>query len=239
MDRETAVPSESRYFREAGMAVVAALLLTACSGGDSGADPGGEPADARGATAAEAPVLQPGRPGENASTIDPADAPTAAEWNHTDQAFAQMMIPHHGQALEMSRLAMTRAGSPEVTALARRIQGAQGPEIRVLAAWLAERDLAVPRTVDDVEAFDHDNHGHTEMAGMLTDEEMRALRAARGREFDRLFLRGMIHHHRGAIEMAQSVGRDGSDVLVAEMAADVTATQAAEIDRMRELLRTL
>lgn len=239
MRQGTRTPPDSRHLRGAALTILAGLVLASCSGGDPGADRDAEPTDGRTGTSTEAPLLQPGRPGEDASTIDPADAPSTAEWNHTDQAFAQMMVPHHGQALEMSRLAATRARSPEIKALARRIQGAQGPEIRVLAAWLTERNLTVPRAVDDADVFDHGNHGHTEMAGMLTDEEMQELRAARGRRFDRLFLRGMISHHQGAVEMAESVGKDGSDVIIAEMAADVTATQSAEIVRMRELLRRL
>ena len=76
------------------------------------------------------------------------------------------------------------------------------------------------------------------MRGMLTDAQMRRLAAARGAEFDRLFLHGMIQHHRGAIEMADAVAVGGSDLLVSELAADVKATQAAEISRMRDLLRS-
>lgn len=235
MGRTRNHPSDSRDLRKFAATVVAlAALLSACSGGTDG-----DPAPDAAGTTTKAPVLQPGRPGEEASTIAPEDAPTTASWNHTDQAFAQMMIPHHAQALEMAELATTRARSADVKSLARRIKGAQGPEIRALAAWLSERNLPVPRSVDDVEDHDHGRHGHMSMAGMLTEEQMAALRAARGQEFDRLFLRGMIRHHRGAIEMAESVGKDGTDVLVAEMAADVTATQSAEISRMRELLRTL
>lgn len=226
-DRPTGLPRR----RLAALAAASALLLAGCSGEPAAAP--AEPEDS-GTT-----ILQPGRPGEPAGTIAAEDVPGAAQWNHTDAAFAQMMIPHHAQALEMSRLAATRAHSPAVKALARRIRGAQGPEIIALAAWLDQRGLKVPAAAEDHSAYDHGAHGHTPMAGMLTEEQMDALRSARGRRFDRLFLEGMIRHHRGAVEMAESVGRDGSDVVIGEMAADVAATQSAEITRMRELLARL
>lgn len=211
------------------LVVIAALGLGGC-GGDA------EPA----AQKASGPtILQPGKPGEPPATVGPDAAPTPNPSNHDDIAFAQMMVPHHAQALEMARLAQENAASPDVVALARRIQGAQGPEIITLAAWLEERGIQVPTSRDDASAFDHGEHGHQHMAGMLSDEQMEALRAARGKRFDRLFLEGMIRHHAGAIEMAATVGSKGSDTLIAEMAADVTATQAAEITRMKELLGAL
>jgi uncharacterized protein (DUF305 family) len=192
-------------------------------------------------TAAETSVkvLQPGRPGESAATVDADEVRTEREWNHADVAFMQMMIPHHAQALEMSRLADTRADDERVKAWARRIRGAQGPEIMAMAAWLDERNIDVPKASEDASTYDHSTHGHSEMAGMLTEEQMAQLEAAAGRRFDRLFLKGMISHHRGAVEMAQTVATEGVDLQVAETAADVAVGQAAEIARMRELLAGL
>ncbi len=184
-------------------------------------------------------VLQPGRPGEAAETVSPGDASDEQVWNHFDVAFVQMMIPHHAQALEMSRLAESRAADDGVRAMARRIRGAQGPEIVAMAAWLDARGMEVPKADEDAADYDHGVHGHTDMAGMLTPEQMAELEAARGTRFDRLFLRGMIAHHRGAVEIADATARDGADVQVLEMSADVSVGQAAEINRMEQLLRRL
>lgn len=221
--------------RAASAVLAAALLATGCSDG-------GE------ATAGAAAVrndggpriLQPGKPGEPARTLGPSEVKTPERsWNHADVAFVQMMIPHHGQALEMSRLAARRATDRRVAALARRIEGAQGPEILTMAAWLQARDLEVPAAADDPGDFNHGAHGHMEMAGMLTPEEMDELRDARGRRFNRLFLQGMVRHHGGAVRMAESTAQDGEDLQVSEMAADVAAGQSAELTRMRELLADL
>ncbi|MFC6288469.1 DUF305 domain-containing protein [Nocardioides sp. GCM10027113] len=221
------VPRPVRSVVAAGTVLVA---LAACSG------PADDPAT--GAEAGrEAPVVQPGGPGEPTALIDPADVDPEDPWNHADVAFMQMMIWHHAQALEMSDLAADRAGSPQVRALAERIRAAQGPEIMSMAAWLDERGMEVPRADQDAESWDHAAHGHDGMAGMLTDAEMEQLAAASGSEFDRLFLEGMIGHHEGALEMADHVTVEGEDFRVSELAADVSVSQAAEIGRMEELLR--
>jgi uncharacterized protein (DUF305 family) len=151
----------------------------------------------------------------------------------------QMMIPHHAQAVEMSRLARTRAEDPAVRRLADRIRAAQGPEILTMSAWLERQGVEVPQPGNDPREYGHSLHGHDPMMGMFTEAQMAALAGASGAEFDRLFLRGMIRHHRGAVGMAENVATEGVDVLVAELAADVHLTQTAEIGRMREMLRRL
>jgi uncharacterized protein (DUF305 family) len=215
-------------------AVLAGLLLLGGCSGDGDRQSSADATD-RG----EMTILQPGKPGEEASTIGPDDVPEAADWNHSDVAFVQMMVPHHAQALEMTELARTRAASPAVRALARRIEGAQGPEILTMSAWLQTRDIEVPRKGEDAEHYDHGKHGHMEMQGMLTDEQLAQLGRLRGPAFDRMFLRRMIGHHQGAVGMAQTVAVDGSDLQVSEIAADVQTGQQAEIDRMRAMLRRL
>lgn len=211
-------------------ALLSGLAVTGCS---QERDPASAPEEH------ETRILQPGSPGDAMETIGPEDVPEGAEWNHSDAGFVQAMVPHHAQALEMCALARSRAESPQVLALARRIRGAQGPEIVTLAAWLEQRGLAVPTIDDDPKEFDHGEHGHTPMAGMLTAEQMVELREAQGRRFDELFLRGMIRHHAGAVQMAQAVAEDGSDTTALEIADEVSAGQAAEIERMRRLLRQL
>jgi uncharacterized protein (DUF305 family) len=228
-------PRHLKSIQLAALALAGALLTAGCDTAQGDQD------RAAGSAAPEASVtvLQPGRPGEGAATVDPEEVRTEREWNHADVAFMQMMIPHHAQALEMSRLADTRADDERVKALARRIQGAQGPEIMTMAAWLDVRNIDVPKAAEDPSSYDHGAHGHTGMAGMLTESQMAELEAANGTRFDRLFLKGMISHHRGAVEMAQTTATEGVDLQVAEMAADVAVGQAAEIQRMRDLLSEL
>ena len=134
--------------------------------------------------------------------------------------FAEMMIPHHVQAIEMSELALERSQDPEVTALAEQILAAQAPEIEDMKTW---GDL-------NLEA----HAGHT-MMGMLTPAQMSALAAATGPEFDRLFLEGMIVHHEGAIQMAQMVIQSSSPQ-AKQLGEEIVASQTAEIKLMQEML---
>jgi uncharacterized protein (DUF305 family) len=204
-------------------AVLALLLLTGCAE-EQHAHSGPEPSPS--GSPQSAPVLQPGAPGETADTIAPSDA----EWNQTDATFVTMMIPHHAQALEMTELAVTRAASDEVKSLARSITAAQGPEIVAMSGWLQARGLEVPAAGDLPD--------HAGMPGMLTPEQLKELGAARGEEFDRLFLTRMIAHHEGALTMAAPVLSKGSDILAMEMAQDVEASQKSEIGIMQKLLES-
>jgi uncharacterized protein (DUF305 family) len=191
-------------------------------------------------------VVQPGLPGEDAETIAPDDfagPPAPGSWNQADVAFVAGMIDHHLQALEIAALAPDRASSDAVRAFAERVTAAQGPEIHALAAWLQARDEAVPTGVDDAggtgprapTGAGHDAHG-SDVVGMLTPEQMAALADARGTEFDRLFLQGMITHHEGALTMVDVVLVDGQDLNAGEIAADTASGQGGEIQRMQELL---
>lgn len=148
----------------------------------------------------------------------------------SDVMFAQMMIPHHQQAVEMSTLAETRASSPEIKALAAEIKQAQQPEIDLMTVWLNEWDAPVLTPGEAMGA--HSGHG---MAGMLTDEQLAALANSSGPEFDTLFAQYMIEHHEGAIAMAQAVA-DSSDARVAELAQGIIETQRAEIAELEAFL---
>ena len=147
-----------------------------------------------------------------------------------DAMFAQMMIPHHEQAVEMSTLAETRASSPEIQELAAQIKGAQQPEIDQMSAWLEEWGVPVMPMGEAME--EHGGHG---MSGMLTSEQMQQLADVSGPEFDRLFAEFMILHHEGAIDMAEDVV-DSEDPRVAALAAAILQTQAEEIARMQDFL---
>ncbi|WP_433252336.1 DUF305 domain-containing protein [Streptosporangium sp. CA-135522] len=202
-------------------AVVAALSLSlslsACS-----ADP------APPSALSTAPVIAPGRPGEPARTISPSEAATAVPTptaNAADVKYVRDMIVHHRQAVDMAILAPSRADSAALKGLASRIKDAQGPEIQYMTTWLRQQGLQAP-----------DHHaGHAGMPGMATPEQMEALKAASGKDFDRLFLTLMIAHHRGAITMSEQVLIGGSHIKVEELANDVAATQGAEIRRMLEM----
>ena len=140
-----------------------------------------------------------------------------------DLMFAQMMIPHHQQAVDLGGIAATRASSPEVLALAKQIASEQEPEIELMKSWLGDSQSA--------NHMDHD----MAMDGMLTEVELETLKAAKGAAFDRLFLEGMIAHHEGAISMAQAVV-DSKNSEVAELAASIIESQTKQIKYMKELL---
>lgn len=141
-----------------------------------------------------------------------------------DIAFAQMMIPHHEQAVVMSEFALTNTDNPEVLALAQQIMDAQGPEIEQMNSILGKFDASMG------------GHGGHAMAGMMTDQELETLKAAQGPEFDQLFLTGMIAHHEGAIDMANEVLAAGSDPEVRALAEAIIAGQQNEIESMQKLL---
>jgi uncharacterized protein (DUF305 family) len=196
---------------------------------------GAEPKAAGSHAPAQGTVIQPGAPGEQAETLPPDATLPASRHNGADVEFVQMMIPHHAQALEMGELARTRAGDRGVQAMAQRIADAQGAEIVGMSAWLERHGVEAP-TAEDLQHQAH--HGGT-MPGMLTPAQMDRLAAADGRRFDELFLRYMIQHHQGAVDMAGTVMDDGRDIVVGELAADIAAGQNAEINRMRTMLRRL
>ena len=158
---------------------------------------------------------------------------SAANGNHNaaDVTFAQEMIPHHRQAIEMAQMAAARASSPEVKALATRIQQAQDPEIATMTELLESWGEDVPS---------HEGgHGAMESGGMMSSEEMAELMAATGTGFDRLFLTMMTKHHEGAIEMARTEQAEGAFGPAKELAGKIVADQRAEIDEMRQLLAAL
>ncbi|MEU0005952.1 DUF305 domain-containing protein [Streptomyces sp. NPDC006314] len=181
----------------------AALLLSAC-GGDT---------DSHGSHAPAAP---------SAST-------TATAHNAQDTAFAQGMVPHHQQALEMARLAADRASSDRVKDLAARIEKAQGPEIRTMSGWLKAWGEQLPMA-----GMDHS--GHAGMPGMMSDGDMAALKKATGKEFDTGFLSLMVEHHQGAVEMAGTERDKGAYGPAKRMAGDIVTAQNAEIKEMKRLL---
>jgi uncharacterized protein (DUF305 family) len=147
--------------------------------------------------------------------------------------FAQMMIPHHEQALELAALVPDRSSNPEVIALAAKISAEQQPEIGAMKALLLQWEV-------DPNTSAHGS-GHDGMAveGMVDDATMAKLDSLKGAEFDTLWLQAMINHHRGAIAMAESEIADGRNADMITMATTMVATQQAEIDQMTPILAGL
>lgn len=171
--------------------------------------------------------------GETTSTdTTPAQSsPAQHEFNDVDVMFAQQMIPHHQQAVEMAQLAQDRADSEDVRELAAQIEQAQGPEIETMTGWLEAWGEDLPEDMGDMGGMSTD-----EMPGMMTQQEMADLAAGSGADFDQMFLTMMIAHHEGAIEMARAEQTDGENPDAVALAEKIEADQTAEIDRMRELL---
>ena len=152
------------------------------------------------------------------------------EFNDDDVMFAQMMIPHHEQAIELSDMALdpTVGAGEEVRALATQIKGAQDPEIitmkNLLSTWGESTEMD--------SSMDHGDM----MSGMLTAEDLAGLSALRGAEFDRAWIEAMIAHHEGAIEMALDVALKGKNQAVKSLAEAIVTGQEAEIQQMEQLL---
>ncbi|CAI9418038.1 hypothetical protein HIDPHFAB_03170 [Nocardioides sp. T2.26MG-1] len=158
---------------------------------------------------------------------------TATSFNDADVTFAQQMIPHHQQAVEMAQMADGRATSAEVKELAENIEAAQGPEIETMTNWLEEWGQEVPS--GDMEHGDM-GHGGGDMAGMMDDEQMSDLEDAMGGSWDQMFLEMMIEHHEGAIEMAETEVDEGESPEAVALAEKIITDQQAEIALMQDLL---
>lgn len=156
--------------------------------------------------------------------------PVADEHNAADIRFAQEMIPHHRQAVEMAALVPSHSTDPRVQDLAARIQQAQDPEITAMTGWLQAWGAPVP------EDTGHSGMDHGSMPGMMTDEDMAELEAAQGTEFDRMWLQMMIAHHEGAVQMARTELAEGSNQQARTLAQQIIDTQQAEIQQMQSML---
>ena len=160
------------------------------------------------------------------SAASSSSASVSRESRAGDVMFAQMMIPHHEQAVEMSDLALKSGAGAEVTALATQIKAAQGPEIATMQGWLAAWGASAGS------ASDHMGH----MPGMMSADDMTELASLRGSAFDDRWLRMMIAHHEGALTMAQDVLSTTQDPQVRTLAEAVVSGQTAEIATMKGLL---
>jgi len=161
-----------------------------------------------------------------------------ADFNDADVAFTTGMIGHHQQAVVMSDWAAERAADPRVKALAKRITGAQGPEIETMTGWLKAWDQPVP----DAYSVGSEHGGHSMEGmdagseGMMSADDMATLERAKGAAFDKEFLKQMIEHHEGAVTMAKDEQKSGANPDAKALATAIITAQTAEIKEMRKLL---
>ena len=152
---------------------------------------------------------------------------SSGNYTGADVMFLQMMIPHHQQAIDISNLALKTSSNKELLALAKIIARDQATEIVQMKAWLKDAGAT--------EDMGHEAHG---MGGMLDDEELSALTAATGKEFDNLWLTGMTEHHDGAIHMVQMI-EDADNQIIKKFGQDIVSLQTAQINQMKEMLKRI
>ncbi|QDG63772.1 DUF305 domain-containing protein [Pseudarthrobacter sp. NIBRBAC000502771] len=204
-------------------AIAAAIALAGCSAGSGTGSSNGS----------SMPGMDHGSSGMMSSTAAPASsAAAAAAFNDADTMFAQMMIPHHAQAVTMSDMMLKKQGIPAaVTDLATKVKAAQGPEIEKMTGWLQSWGQPTAAATDMAS-----NHA---MPGMMGGDDMAKLEAAQGVEAAKVFLTQMIAHHEGAVTMARAETTDGKNTDAVQLSKDIVNAQEAEIQEMKDLLATL
>lgn len=195
---------------------------------------------------AAAVVVQPGAPGQPTRTLPPSTRATLPPLSAKDVQFMQGMIMHHAQAVEMTALIESRTQNKELRLLGARISHSQAEEIKFMKRWLEARGESISMTMPEMPGMSMPGMAGMDMSshpmlmpGMLTPDQMAALRKARGAEFDRLFLTGMIQHHNGALIMVKDLfdtAGAGQDAELFNFATDVDSGQRAEIRIMETML---
>ncbi|MBE0010243.1 MULTISPECIES: DUF305 domain-containing protein [unclassified Arthrobacter] len=209
----------TRYLSLSALSVAAVITLAGCGSDNEPATPATEP------TASTQ---------ESSPSATGSGAEVSAEHNDADAMFAQMMIPHHQQAVEMSDMILAKDDiSPEIADLATKIKEAQGPEIETMTSWLEAWD----RPIMPEGAME--GHDMGSMDGMLDEDQMADLESAEGDEAIMMFLESMTEHHDGAIDMAQEEIDNGENPEAIALAETIVETQQAEIQEMEELLAEL
>ncbi len=227
-----------RFLRGMALAGTVALSLTmAACGSDDGNGGIDRPAASDGKSADG--DRTPGAAGASSQPeTEMPEAEDSGPHNDADVAFNRMMMAHHQQAVTMVGLIDGRTENSDIIDLGKKIAESQGREIEQMSARLAAwgEDPAAPAIHESHDG--HGGHGDSpeDMKGMLSDDAMKKLAEAKGPEFDRLFLEGMIEHHGGAIDMAESVIRDGENKPTRELAESIVSAQKAEIEQMKKLL---
>jgi uncharacterized protein (DUF305 family) len=184
-------------------------------------------------------VVQPGAPGKPSKTLPSSTKGVLPARSSADVAFMQGMIMHHQQAVEMTALIASHTENKDLRLLGAKISSSQSDEIRFMQRWLAARGEPISMTMAGMSDMDASGKPVALMPGMLTPEQMAALRNAKGAEFDHLFLTGMIRHHNGALIMVKDLFNTagaGQDADIFNFATDADNTQRAEIKIMQAML---
>ncbi|KQR75343.1 hypothetical protein ASF98_05810 [Arthrobacter sp. Leaf337] len=211
----------TKFLTLSATAIAAALALAGCSTGTSGSS---ATSSSSASTSSSVPGMDHGGSGMMSSS-----APAAStEHNAADTVFAQGMIPHHEQAVEMSEMMLQKKDIPaSITDLATRIKAAQAPEIQAMTGWLKSWNESATMGA-----------GHT-MNGMMGEDDLKQLEAAQGTEAAQLFLKQMIAHHEGAVMMANTETSQGKNADAIKLSRDIVTAQEAEIKEMQDLLAAL
>jgi uncharacterized protein (DUF305 family) len=184
-------------------------------------------------------VVQPGAPGKPSKRLPPSTQATLPKWSQADVKFMQGMIMHHSQAVEMTAMISSHTDNKDLRSLGARISSSQSDEIKLMQRWLAARGEPISMAMPGMPDMDMSGEPIPLMPGMLTPEQMDALRKAKGTEFDRLFLTDMIQHHNGALIMVKDLfdtAGAGQDADIFNFATDADNTQRAEIKIMQAML---
>lgn len=228
----------ARGLASTGGLLAVGLLLAACGDGSDTTQTGaGHDQGSMGSSSAMPMSPSPGV----TRSATPAGTPAAGPHNAVDVMFATGMVPHHGQAVAMAELAEARASGAAVKDLAAAIRAAQGPEIEQLSGWLAGWGEPVPAADIMASGMDHDmgsmdGDDASGMGGMMSTQDMAALAAASGVEFDRLWLHGMVAHHQGAVSMSKVELKRGVNPDAKALAQRIITAQQSEITTLTELL---
>jgi uncharacterized protein (DUF305 family) len=185
-------------------------------------------------------VVQPGAPGMPSKTLPSSTKASLPPRSSADVEFMQGMILHHAQAVEMTAMIPSHTENKELRSLGARISSSQSDEIKFMKRWLAARGESAPKAMPDMPGMHVPQDAMTLMPGMLTLEQMDALRKAKGKEFDHLFLVGMIQHHNGALTMVKDLfdtAGAGQDAELFNFATDADNSQRAEIRIMEDMLK--
>jgi uncharacterized protein (DUF305 family) len=183
-------------------------------------------------------VVQPGAPGQPTKTLPPSTRAKLPPSSPADVQFMQHMITHHAQAVEMTALIESHTKNKDLYTLGARISRSQEDEIKFMKRWLTTRGNPVSPAMHNMHGMDMSGHSML-MPGMLTAKQMEALKKAKDEEFDRLFLTGMIQHHKGALTMVKDLfdtAGAGQDAELFNFVTDVDTGQRAEIRIMQTML---
>ena len=230
----------SKHAMKAGLgalALAATLGLAGCGDDTEAGGMDGMGGMDHGSAAPSSSTAAPSSPASSSAAPSVAKTPASGPQNDADVMFAQMMIPHHQQAVGMSDLMLAKADAdPRVLTLARQIKDAQAPEITQMTGWLEGWGFKVMPMDNDM---DHSGMSGNGMDGMMSDKDVKELEAASGADASRMFLEGMVKHHEGAVEMAQTEISKGENPDAIKLAEAIVASQQQEITVMKDLLTQL